>query len=53
MHDEWFADEENARKTVGLLEKLIEIPKEKEVRISMSDDYIFYCEHMIVISSQA
>lgn len=35
VHDEWFADEENARKTVGLLEKLIEIPKEKEVRISV------------------
>ncbi|XP_039122300.1 probable E3 ubiquitin-protein ligase ARI7 [Dioscorea cayenensis subsp. rotundata] len=31
VHDEWFADEENARKTVGLLEKLIEIPKEKEL----------------------
>ncbi|KAH7685045.1 E3 ubiquitin ligase RBR family protein [Dioscorea alata] len=31
VHDEWFADEENARKAVGLLEKLIEIPKEKEL----------------------
>lgn len=31
VHDEWFADEENVRKTVGLLEKHIELPNKREV----------------------
>lgn len=31
VHDEWFADEENVRKTVGLLEKHIEMPNKREV----------------------
>lgn len=31
VHDEWFADEENVRKTVGLLEKQIEMPNKREV----------------------
>ncbi|KAJ4761854.1 RING/U-box superfamily protein [Rhynchospora pubera] len=31
VHDEWFADEENVRKTVGLLEKHIELPNKREL----------------------
>jgi hypothetical protein len=31
VHDEWFADEENVRKTVGLLEKHMEMPNKREV----------------------
>lgn len=31
MHDEWFADEENVRKAVGLLEKPIEMENAQEV----------------------
>ncbi|XP_078171945.1 putative E3 ubiquitin-protein ligase ARI8 isoform X1 [Carex rostrata] len=31
VHDEWFADEENVRKTVGLLEKHIEMPNKREL----------------------
>lgn len=31
MNDEWFADEENVRRVVGLLEKPIELPNAREV----------------------
>lgn len=31
MHDEWFADEECVRKVVGLPEKCIELPNDREV----------------------
>lgn len=31
VHDEWFADEENVRKTVGLLERPVEMPNSREV----------------------
>lgn len=31
MHDEWFADEERVRKVVGLPEKQVELPNDREV----------------------
>uniref|UniRef100_A0A0E0DFL2 RBR-type E3 ubiquitin transferase n=1 Tax=Oryza meridionalis TaxID=40149 RepID=A0A0E0DFL2_9ORYZ len=31
VHDEWFADEEHVRKVVGFLEKLIEMPNDREL----------------------
>ncbi|KAL5215589.1 hypothetical protein ABZP36_006990 [Zizania latifolia] len=31
VHDEWFADEEHVRKVVGLLEKRMEIPNDREL----------------------
>jgi ariadne-1 len=31
VHDEWFADEEHVRKVVGLPEKHIEMPNDREV----------------------
>jgi ariadne-1 len=31
VHDEWFADEERVRKVVGLPEKHIEMPNDREV----------------------
>ncbi|KAF0891773.1 hypothetical protein E2562_010961 [Oryza meyeriana var. granulata] len=31
VHDEWFADEEHVRKVVGLLEKRIELPNDREL----------------------
>uniref|UniRef100_A0A0D9W6L3 RBR-type E3 ubiquitin transferase n=1 Tax=Leersia perrieri TaxID=77586 RepID=A0A0D9W6L3_9ORYZ len=31
VHDEWFADEEHVRKVVGLLEKRIEMPNDREL----------------------
>lgn len=31
MNDEWFADEEKVRRTVGLLENPTPLPNEKEV----------------------
>ncbi|KAG0504028.1 hypothetical protein HPP92_004100 [Vanilla planifolia] len=32
VHDEWFADEENVRKVVGLLEKPVEMPNARELQ---------------------
>jgi hypothetical protein len=32
VHDEWFVDEARVRTAVGLPEKQIEMPKEREVR---------------------
>ncbi|PKA55932.1 putative E3 ubiquitin-protein ligase ARI7 [Apostasia shenzhenica] len=31
VHDEWFADEENVRKAVGLLDKPVEVPNSREL----------------------
>lgn len=37
MHDEWFADEEKVRRSVGLLEKpVVEYPNAREVCSSFS-----------------
>jgi ariadne-1 len=32
VHDEWFADEERVRKIIGLPEKHMELPNDREVR---------------------
>ncbi|GJN02491.1 hypothetical protein PR202_ga19849 [Eleusine coracana subsp. coracana] len=38
VHDEWFADEEHVRKVVGLPEKRVEIPNDKEVTCGICFD---------------
>jgi hypothetical protein len=44
VHDEWFADEEHVRQLVGLPEKHIELPKDKEVCPCLrSSNCLFSC----------
>lgn len=44
MHDEWFADEEKVRKSVGLLEKpVVEFPNAKEVSCQHISLIVFVC----------
>ena len=42
MHDEWFADEERVRRTVGLLENPPEMPTSKEVCIFLVFSFLLY-----------
>ena len=42
VHDEWFADEENVRKAVGLLENPVEMQNAREVSQTHDDYLSFY-----------
>lgn len=52
VHDEWFADEENVRKAVGLLEKPVEMPYTREVTtLALQHRYLGWmivCYHLFI-----
>ncbi|XP_020407931.1 uncharacterized protein [Zea mays] len=48
VHDEWFADEERVRKVVGLPEKHIEMPNDRERPIAPVDLYRSICDSQLI-----
>lgn len=47
MNDEWFADEEKVRKTVGLLENETPLPDDQEVTAKYGSLLCFHLERTI------